>query len=251
MAPIEGVIQIQGDITSPATANQVISYFSGHQADLVVCDGAPDVTGLHDLDEYVQSQLLLAALSIVTSVLMPGGSFVAKIFRGKDIKLLYSQMKIFFVDVFCAKPKSSRNSSVESFIVCRGFRLPSPAFQTSMLQELMGGVQTQYFEEVELKEGGEAEADIDAEDNGERSEESHQGSLGSRRGEQVAACYKRDEHVRQLIPFLACGDLSGWDSDRNYDLDPATYVPLEPVQPPTAPAYKAALEFKAKGLASI
>jgi 23S rRNA U2552 (ribose-2'-O)-methylase RlmE/FtsJ len=26
-------------------------------ADLVVCDGAPDVTGMHDLDEYVQAQL--------------------------------------------------------------------------------------------------------------------------------------------------------------------------------------------------
>ena len=33
---------------------QVISHFEGHHADLVVCDGAPDVTGLHDLDEYVQ-----------------------------------------------------------------------------------------------------------------------------------------------------------------------------------------------------
>jgi tRNA (cytidine32/guanosine34-2'-O)-methyltransferase len=27
-----------------------------------VCDGAPDVTGLHDQDEYVQAQLVLAAL---------------------------------------------------------------------------------------------------------------------------------------------------------------------------------------------
>ncbi len=26
----------------------------------MVCDGAPDVTGLHDMDEYVQAQLLLA-----------------------------------------------------------------------------------------------------------------------------------------------------------------------------------------------
>ena len=24
------------------------------RADLVVCDGAPDVTGLHDIDEYIQ-----------------------------------------------------------------------------------------------------------------------------------------------------------------------------------------------------
>lgn len=55
--------------------------FDGEKADLVVCDGAPDgtwynlifhkvrsiftnkffqVTGMHDLDEYVQSQLILA-----------------------------------------------------------------------------------------------------------------------------------------------------------------------------------------------
>lgn len=42
MAPIEGVIQLQGDITSQATARQVISHFDGGAADLVVCDGAPD-----------------------------------------------------------------------------------------------------------------------------------------------------------------------------------------------------------------
>lgn len=42
MAPIEGVTQIQGDITSAVTANQVISHFHGEKADLVVSDGAPD-----------------------------------------------------------------------------------------------------------------------------------------------------------------------------------------------------------------
>lgn len=68
---------------------QVIRHFEGCKADLVVCDGAPDgktmvlilfffflmvqycslpyfmlycfaVTGLHDMDEFVQSQLILA-----------------------------------------------------------------------------------------------------------------------------------------------------------------------------------------------
>ena len=42
MAAIEGVIQLQGDITSQVTARQVISHFHGSHADLVVCDGAPD-----------------------------------------------------------------------------------------------------------------------------------------------------------------------------------------------------------------
>ena len=46
---------------------------SADRADLVVCDGAPDVTGLHDVDEYVQAQLLYAALTITTHVLAPGG----------------------------------------------------------------------------------------------------------------------------------------------------------------------------------
>jgi tRNA (cytidine32/guanosine34-2'-O)-methyltransferase len=36
-----------------------------------------------------QAQLLLAALNITTHVLRTGGTFVAKIFRGKDVTLLY------------------------------------------------------------------------------------------------------------------------------------------------------------------
>jgi len=70
------------------------------------------VTGLHDIDEYIQAQLLLAALNITTHVLKDGGVFVAKIFRGRDITLLYSQLRIFFPKVTVAKPMSSRNSSI-------------------------------------------------------------------------------------------------------------------------------------------
>lgn len=42
MAPLEGVIQIQGDITNTKTAEEIIAHFNNEQADLVVCDGAPD-----------------------------------------------------------------------------------------------------------------------------------------------------------------------------------------------------------------
>ncbi len=47
-------------VAQSSTAAEIISHFHGSKADLVVCDGAPDVTGLHDMDEYVQAQLLLA-----------------------------------------------------------------------------------------------------------------------------------------------------------------------------------------------
>jgi tRNA (cytidine32/guanosine34-2'-O)-methyltransferase len=79
------------------------------------------VTGLHDLDEYVQAQLLLSALQITRQILAVGGTFVAKVFRGKDFDLLYSQLKCFFEQVTCAKPRSSRNSSIEAFVVCQKY----------------------------------------------------------------------------------------------------------------------------------
>lgn len=42
MAPLPGVVQIQGDITKPETAEKIMKHFEGMPADLVVCDGAPD-----------------------------------------------------------------------------------------------------------------------------------------------------------------------------------------------------------------
>ena len=82
MAPIHGVLCIQGDITSYETAQAILKPFGcnegtkdGNRAELVICDGAPDVTGLHDLDEYLQAQLLMSAVKITTHVLVDGGKF--------------------------------------------------------------------------------------------------------------------------------------------------------------------------------
>ncbi|XP_050437318.1 uncharacterized protein LOC126843684 [Adelges cooleyi] len=136
MAPLPGVVQLKGDITKESTANAILSQFGDELVDLVVFDGAPDVTGLHDLDEYIQAQLLLAALNITTYLLKPRGTFVGKIFRGKDVSILIAQLEIFFDDVAIAKPCSSRNSSIESFVVCRQFRLPK-GYTPTMANPLM------------------------------------------------------------------------------------------------------------------
>lgn len=128
MAPIRGVIQLQGDITKQSTAEAIIGHFGGNneeKAQLVVCDGAPDVTGVHEMDEYMQHQLLVAALSIATCVLETGGTFVAKIFKGNATWLLSSQMQIFFKKFDIYKPPSSRPSSIEAFVVCSEFCLPA------------------------------------------------------------------------------------------------------------------------------
>ncbi|VDN24188.1 unnamed protein product [Gongylonema pulchrum] len=152
------------------------------------------------------------ALNIATYVLKENGTFVAKIFRARDITLLYAQLKFFFKQVHCVKPRSSRQSSCEAFVVCKEFCLPegyTPTMKNPMLAP-----------------------DYDAE-------------VNSLTGPN-----------RILVPFLACGDLSGWDSDRTYGLELPellddgereryTYKPV--VQPPTQPAYKKACELKKAG----
>ncbi|XP_039265517.1 tRNA (cytidine(32)/guanosine(34)-2'-O)-methyltransferase-like [Styela clava] len=204
MAPLPGVIQIQGDITKVSTAESIVDHFKGEPADLVVCDGAPDVTGLHDIDEYIQAQLLLAALNITTHVLKKGGTFIAKIFRGKDVSLLFSQLKMFFKEVTCAKPRSSRNSSIEAFMVCQEYN-PPEGFKPSMANPLLNHDYDDYSNQL----------------------------VGANR------C---------ILPFLACGDLSGFDSDRTYPLqleDGKEYVYHSPTQPPIDPPYKEACKLKA------
>lgn len=125
MAPLEGVTSIRGDITSVSTAKRVIAATGGEKSQLVICDGAPDVTGLHTLDAYLQAQLLLAAFSITIHLLAPGGWFIAKIFRTTQdprAELLVSQMRCFFPEkpndeggVWIRKPRSSREGSGGAF----------------------------------------------------------------------------------------------------------------------------------------
>lgn len=152
MAPIDGVCIIQGDITNKTTAERVIEQFEGSKAQLVVCDGAPDVTGQHDLDEFIQSQLLLAALNITTFIIENGGTFVAKIFRGKDISLMIAQFRLFFEQVQVVKPKSSRPSSIEAFIVCFNYK-PPKGFKPLMF-DLLTDVNDDNFRQ-QIMEGGE------------------------------------------------------------------------------------------------
>uniref|UniRef100_A0A2K5WAE4 FtsJ RNA 2'-O-methyltransferase 1 n=1 Tax=Macaca fascicularis TaxID=9541 RepID=A0A2K5WAE4_MACFA len=208
MAPLPGVVQIQGDITQLSTAKEIIQHFKGCPADLVVCDGAPDVTGLHDVDEYMQAQLLLAP-----SVLPTGSEHCytcPEIFRGRDVTLLYSQLRVFFSSVLCAKPRSSRNSSIEAFAVCQGYD-PPEGFIPDLSKPLLDHSYDPDFNQL-------------------------------------------DGPTRIIVPFVTCGDLSSYDSDRSYPLDlegGSKYKYTPPTQPPISPPYQEACTLKKKGQLSL
>ena len=242
MSPLEGITCLKADITHPSTIPLLLqtldpgydptssSTEASHPVDLVLSDGAPDVTGLHDLDIYIQSQLLWAALNLALCVLKPGGRFVAKIFRGKDVDVLYAQLKTVFESVTVAKPRSSRASSVEAFIVCTNFQPPT-GFKADLhnplgaMQKLESAPEPQHADgSVRVaREDGIVELDLDIGVHGD----------------------DRQLEARWIAPFLACGDLSSYDADASHQL-PEGHVSLDPVQPPTAPPYKRALEERKK-----
>lgn len=118
--PITNVITIQDDITTQSCKERILA-LCPTKVDLILCDGAPDVTGIHDLDEYFQTELLLSALSITKKIACKNATFVAKLFRSEDTKYLVRHFKRFFGSVELFKPKSSRMTSIECFIICRGF----------------------------------------------------------------------------------------------------------------------------------
>ncbi|KAH8419007.1 hypothetical protein KR222_000486, partial [Zaprionus bogoriensis] len=135
MAPIDGVTELRADITKESTAEAIIDFFGGQKAQLVVSDGAPDVTGLHDWDAYLQAQLLLSALSIATFMLEEGGSFMGKVYRAANTSDVYKQLLRFFKDVCIFKPSACRNSSIEAFVVCRQFAMPPGHVPCNLITE--------------------------------------------------------------------------------------------------------------------
>ncbi|KAI1473196.1 FtsJ-domain-containing protein [Daldinia caldariorum] len=258
ISPLPGIVTLRADITHPATVPLLLKALdpeydsktntqqAAHPVDLVLSDGAPDVTGLHDLDIYVQSQLLFAALNLALCVLKPGGKFVAKIFRGKNVDVLYAQLKIFFEKVHVAKPRSSRASSVEAFIVCLNFQ-PPKGFSASLEEPLGVG-----FRLSRMTEQSCAALPITANtilQNPETGAWNNTPALVAIPDNDGITEIQLEDHrpghgdVRWIAPFIACGDLSAFDSDASYRLPP-DHVSLDPVQPPTAPPYKRALEMR-------
>ncbi|KAK3945510.1 FtsJ-like methyltransferase-domain-containing protein [Diplogelasinospora grovesii] len=256
ISPLPGIITLRADITHPATVPLLLKALdpdynpssSSQQAsqpvDLVISDGAPDVTGLHDLDIYVQSQLLFAALNLALCVLKPGGKFVAKIFRGRNVDLLYAQLKIFFEKVHVAKPRSSRASSVEAFIVCINFQPPA-GFKASLENPLGVGDRLSQFTPTPPP----AEPLMQDHATGawsytpQHQQQTDGDGIYDVSVTDLTTGNKRKDHIRWIAPFVACGDLSAFDSDASYTL-PEDYVSLDPVQPPTAPPYKRAIELR-------
>ena len=119
--PIDGVTIFEMDFMDDAAPGKLIEALGG-APDLVLSDMAANTVGHPQTDALRTMALVETALAFAVDVLVPGGTFVAKVFAGGADAQLVAEMKRNFATVKHAKPPASRKGSVEWFVIAQGFK---------------------------------------------------------------------------------------------------------------------------------
>jgi len=115
--PISGAIFLQKNFFDQDAKEMIIESLDGNLADVVLSDMAANTTGNKPTDHLRIIDLCENALLFALTILKPGGSFVAKIFRGGAEGELLKLVKQNFKIVKHFKPESSRKESSEFYLI--------------------------------------------------------------------------------------------------------------------------------------
>lgn len=117
--PIEGVVTIKGDMTSPDTQAKIFELVD--KVNAVICDAAPNLSGNWALDHAKSINLATTALEVATKILSPGGNFVVKVFQGDMFDDYLSRVRERFSLATAFKSEASRKQSAEIYVIGKGF----------------------------------------------------------------------------------------------------------------------------------
>jgi 23S rRNA (uridine2552-2'-O)-methyltransferase len=115
--PVQGVRVVRGRVGDPALAGRLGSV----PFDLVLSDLSPRISGAYATDHARSVDLVRSAWQLASSVLAPGGAFVAKVFDGELVEGLETELARAFASVRRTKPPASREASSEIYLVAKGF----------------------------------------------------------------------------------------------------------------------------------
>jgi 23S rRNA (uridine2552-2'-O)-methyltransferase len=127
MEPIEGVQFLQGDFREPDVLQRLSAAMDGRQADVVISDMAPNLSGIESADAARIAHLIELALEFSQAHMKPQGTLVVKLFHGSGYSQLVKLFKESFQVVKPIKPRASRDKSAETFLVGIGLK---PASRT-------------------------------------------------------------------------------------------------------------------------
>ena len=117
MDPLEDVTFIQGDFTEDEPLALLEDALNGQNADLVLSDLAPNMSGMGAVDQPRAMYLAELALGFAQRWLEPGGSFVVKVFHGEGFDDFVKQTRSLFEKVQIRKPSASRPRSREVYVL--------------------------------------------------------------------------------------------------------------------------------------
>lgn len=122
MDPVEGVHFIQGDFRESGMLQRLEILLAGRQADVVVSDMAPNLSGIGSADAARIEALVELAVDFSLKHMKPQGALVVKLFHGGSYNPLVKLFKDTFKLVKPVKPKASRDKSSETFLVGIGLK---------------------------------------------------------------------------------------------------------------------------------
>ncbi len=122
MDPLQNVDFIQGDFTEEAVLNEILERLGSRKPQLVICDIAPNITGIDSADQASSMYLVELALDFVRQALQPKGDFVVKMFQGAGSDAYLKDVRSSFDKVLVRKPAASRPRSREVYLVAKGLK---------------------------------------------------------------------------------------------------------------------------------
>lgn len=117
VAPVANVTVLRGDFSEDAVLQAVERELAGKQADLVLSDMAPNISGIALVDQARGMGLAELALDFAQKHLKPQGNFLVKCFHGEGFEPFVAAMRRVFVKVVVRKPEASRSRSNEVYLL--------------------------------------------------------------------------------------------------------------------------------------
>ena len=117
----EYVRTIIADFTEPDIVDQIRSFLP-READVVISDAAPNITGVWEVDHARQIDLATKALEIAQCVLRLQGNFFVKLFEGEMFNDYILKVKDLFDTVKIVKPQARRQKSSEMYLLALGLK---------------------------------------------------------------------------------------------------------------------------------
>lgn len=117
--PAKNVVAIQADIRE-IDIKKIHSELSVTAFDAAVCDIAPNLSGIRDVDNANVEELAEAVIKTVREGVKSGGTFVLKSFFTGALKGVTKELQKIFQKVTLYKPAASRSVSSEVYLICTG-----------------------------------------------------------------------------------------------------------------------------------